>query len=266
METTLKARAKQQAGFQATPQPAANPEPALQGRLALPAVASRMPVTQQVLSVLRERIVSGEWPPGYQLKSQRELAEQLGVSRPPLREAIASLEAFGLISVEPGRGMFVRQAPAQPQSNAQPHSTEDLYEARYLMEGWAAALAALSIGDEQLAELGAIVDAMDAAQAAQDQAELDRLDHAFHAGIASACRNALLRKLLAPIFSEHDMSISRIRHTAFISTRAKEHREILQALASRDPKVAQQAMHRHVLLSAQRAKVKLRHGIESLFP
>jgi len=251
--------------FAAGPESAIAPAPTL-GRLGPPAVISRVSVTQQVLAVLRERIDSGEWPPGFQLKSQRELAEQLGVSRPPLREAIASLEACGLISVEPGRGMFVRDVSAQPPVDMQPHSLEDLFEARYLMEGWAAALAAMSISDEQLSALEAMVDAMDAAQAAQDQAELDRLDYAFHAGIAAACRNVLLRKLLAPMFSEHDMSCTRIRHTAFISTRAKEHREVLQALASRNPQAAQKAMHRHVLLGAQRAKVRLMHGIESLFP
>lgn len=232
----------------------------------LPPVANRMPVTQQVLSLLKDRILSGEWPPGFQLKSQRELAEEFGVSRPPLREAISSLEALGLISVEPGRGMFVRQVPVQPRSEPQPHSLEDLYEARYLVEGWAAALAALWITDDQLAALEAIVDGMDAALAAQDQDELDRLDFAFHASMASACRNVLLRNLLTPFFSEHDMSSHRIRSTAFISTRVKEHREILKALGSRDPEAARQAMHRHVLRGAQRAKVKLTQSITSIFP
>ena len=235
-------------------------------------VASRTPVTQHVLSLLQQRIVSGEWPSGFRLESQRELAEQLGVSRASLREAISSLEAFGLVSVEPGRGVFVtsedqrqRALQAAPAA-AEAHTHEELYEARFLMEGWAAALAALSISDEQLGQLRALVDEMQAALAHQDQADLDRLDFEFHALIASACRNRLLRKLLAPIFSEHDMSNARIADAAFISTRVKEHREILDALASREPARAQQAMRTHILRSAKRAQVKLTPGIDKLLP
>lgn len=251
--------------------------PSLSARVALPAtttagpqgraVAPRTPVTQHVLAILQSRIVDGEWPDGFRLESQRELAEQLGVSRASLREAISSLEAFGLVSVEPGRGVFVRAGAQRPQAEADtpPHSPEELYEARYLMEGWAAALAALSITDAQIAELGVVVARMGEALALQDHAALDRLDYAFHACIASACSNALLRKLLAPIFSEHDMSNAPIVDTAFISTRVKEHQAIFAALSARDPARAQAAMRTHVLRSAKRAQVKLMPDIEKLF-
>ena len=227
-------------------------------------IAARMPVTQNVLSILQARIVSGEWPTGFRLESQRELADQLGVSRASLREAISSLEAFGLVSVEPGRGVFVKTPEAAVTDVIGTHSNEELYEARYLMEGWAAALAALSITDAQLAELGALVDDMGRALALQDHAALDRLDFAFHACIAAACQNRLLRKALAPIFSEHDMSSAPIADMAFISTRVREHREIYAAMAAHDPKQAQAAMRRHVLRSAKRAQVALSPGIAQM--
>ncbi|MFT3820331.1 MAG: FadR/GntR family transcriptional regulator [Rubrivivax sp.] len=244
------------------------PPPALQAR----PVAPRTPVTQHVLTLLQERIVSGQWPSGFRLESQRELAEQLGVSRASLREAISSLEAFGLVSVEPGRGVFVtsadqRQRALQASSAAgEAYSDEELYEARLLMEGWAAALAALSITGEQLEALRALVDQMQAALAHQDQAALDHLDFEFHAAIVSACRNRLLRKLLTPIFSEHDMSNARIADAAFISTRVKEHRDVLNALASREPARARDAMRTHILRSAKRAQVKLTPGLDKLLP
>lgn len=227
-------------------------------------VAPRMPVTQNVLSILQARIVSGEWPTGFRLESQRELADQLGVSRASLREAISSLEAFGLVSVEPGRGVFVKTPEAMAPDDIGAHSEEELYEARYLMEGWAAALAASSITDEQLIELAALVEDMGRALTLQDHAALDRLDFAFHACIASACQNRLLRKLLAPIYSEHDMSSAPIADTAFISTRVREHREIYAAMAARDPKQAQAAMRKHVLRSAKRAQVSLSPSIAQM--
>jgi len=235
-------------------------------------VAKRTPVTQQVVAMLQQRILSGELKGGSRLDSQRELSERLGVSRASLREAISTLEAFGLVSVEPGRGVFVipedlRAAAVASDESVEP-SREELYEARFLMEGWAAALAALSISDEQLGRLKTLVDGMQDALDKQNPDALDRLDYEFHSCIASVTLNSVLRKMLAPIFTEHDMSDTRIRDTAFISTRVKEHRDIFAAIASRDPNKAQKAMRQHVLRSAKRARVDLTAiaGIEKLLP
>ncbi|GAA5236963.1 FadR/GntR family transcriptional regulator [Verticiella sediminum] len=224
-------------------------------------------MTQHVLAALQEKIVSGAWPPGHRLDSQRELAEQFQVSRASLREAISSLEAFGLVSVEPGRGVFVTE-PGATVPIAWPaqvdYTAEELYEARFLLEGAAAALAALTITPAALDELGRIVDAMQAALQAYDQAELDRLDFAFHAAIASAGQNRLLSALLAPHFSERDMSTTAIVDVALISTRVKEHRQIHAAIAARDARAAQRAMQRHVLRAAGRGRAALRPGLEAL--
>lgn len=256
--------------------PAVSPEAAKlpsSGAAAHRAVATRMPVTQHLLSKLQGLIVSGEWAPGSRLAAQRELAEQFGVSRATLREAVSSLEAFGLISVEPGRGVFVKSAEdiaaaTSPQVGAAviEHSNEAIYEARFLMEGWAAALAALSITDEQLEQLGEVVDGMQQALADQDHSALDRLDFEFHRRIVDACPNTVVRALLAPVFSESDMSNAPIADSSFISTRVKEHRDIVKAITTRDPVTAQNAMRQHVQRSAKRAHVKLAEGFERLLP
>lgn len=228
-----------------------------------------MPVSQHLVTRLQALIVSGEWAPGSRLAAQRELSEQLGVSRATLREAVSSLEAFGLISVEPGRGVFVKSSEeiaAVAAEHTEAHSPETLFEARFLMEGWAAALASLSITEEQLEQLRAVVDGMQRALAGQDHAALDRLDFEFHRRIVEACPNKVVQALLAPVFSERDMSNAPISDASFISTRVKEHREIVAAIASRDPEVAQRAMRLHVQRSAKRAQVKLAVGYEKLLP
>jgi GntR family transcriptional repressor for pyruvate dehydrogenase complex len=232
--------------------------------------APRAPATQQALTALQEKIFNNEWPAGFRLPSQRELADQVGVSRASLREAISSWEAMGLVRVEPGRGVFVTSQEERVASSQQlfeatrDHSIVELYEARLLMEGWAAALAARTISEDQLLELQTIVKHMQSALKSHDLTTLDRLDFEFHSLIVSACTNRLLRRLLAPVFSEQDMTAVKIVDAAFISGRVKEHRDIVGALSKRDPHLAQSAMRTHILNTAKRAQVDLPLGIADL--
>lgn len=235
-----------------------------------PAVALRTPVTQHVLERMQGMIYNGQWPADSQIPSQRELAELLGVSRSSLREAISSLEGMGLVRVEPGRGVFVasleQQAAVGRNSEVHQidHTPSELYEARLLMEGWAAALAAIHITDSDIASLRGLLQKMESAVKDHDVTRLNQLDFEFHSLIASCCDNRLIRALLAPIFSEEEMSAPRLSDTAFLSSRVKEHKEIVDALATRNPNLAQMAMRNHVLRSAKRVQVELPDHVHQL--
>ena len=215
-------------------------------------------------------IYSGEWAPNTRIPSQRELAELLGVSRSSLREAISSLEGMGLVRVEPGRGVFVTTHEEQLAIGRNfevqqiDHTPSELFEARLLMEGWAAALAAIHISDADIATLRGLLVHMDTAVKDSDVTRLNQLDFEFHSLIAACCENRLIRALLAPIFSENEMSAPRPSGAAFLDSRVKEHQEIVTSLAARNPGLAQKAMRNHIMRSARRVQIELPDHVERL--
>ncbi|MEL7297144.1 MAG: GntR family transcriptional regulator, partial [Pseudomonadota bacterium] len=123
-------------------------------------MANESRLYRSVFKKMCKLIDSGEYPPGGRLPPERELASRFGVSRPTIREAIIALEALDRVKVKTGSGVYVLDsAPAAP--SVDPRITAfELTEARAMIEGEAAAQAALLISDEQLLELQATVDAM----------------------------------------------------------------------------------------------------------
>lgn len=92
------------------------------------------------MQAIRKLIEAGDYQPGDALPSQRDLAEQLGISRASLREALSSLSALGLVSVQPGKGVFVQAPSAPPAATfswpyAEQVSAVDTFQLRYALEG-----------------------------------------------------------------------------------------------------------------------------------
>ncbi|WP_179283995.1 FadR/GntR family transcriptional regulator [Bordetella genomosp. 10] len=249
---------------------AVDPARAVPARRRVPSVPLRTPVTQHALERMQNLIAEGAWAEGTRIPSQRELADSLGVSRSSLREAISSLEGMGLVRVEPGRGVFVSAidddvgATRNARVHEIDHTPAELYEARLLMEGWAAALAAVYMTEPTLRKLRELVAAMGDTVASHDVARLNQLDFEFHSIISMSCQNKLVRSLLAPIYSEEQMSAPHILDTAFLSSRIREHEQIVDALATRDPNAAQRAMRNHILRSAKRVQVQLPEHVHLL--
>ena len=100
-------------------------------------------------------ISSGEFAPGSRLPTERELAEKYQVSRPTIREAIIALEATNRVSVKTGSGVYVLENPIQSSLFDNEASPFEVLEARVLLEGESAALAAKMITDEELVALKA---------------------------------------------------------------------------------------------------------------
>lgn len=205
------------------------------------------------------RIRAGDFPRGRRLPSERELAEQLQVSRASIREALIALEIEGYVEVRVGSGVFVTIAPDGAGFPAAAGSAShgaadrddfgpfDLLEARMLIEPECAALAAHQATPAQIA---AIRDAH------ADMSLTDspgRHDREFHSAIAVACGNAALASAVAHLWNLSQASpvYSRMQDY-FVTTQAwaaahAEHQRILNAIVARDPIRARHAMHTHLL-------------------
>lgn len=202
-----------------------------------------------VQNSLEKGINEGKYPPGGRLPPERELAETFGVSRPTVREAIIALEALGRVEVKTGSGVYVLDSPARSKGFDATVSAFELTEARALIEGEAAALAATMITDEQLLELEAALNEM-GDETEEDSKVAEVADQRFHHIISEATQNSMVSSVIdnlwyirdnAPEIHQAYQSICETEPQAIV----EEHREILVALKQRDPRAAREAMHEH---------------------
>ena len=203
---------------------------------------------ENVAQRIAQRMHEGVYPPGTRLPGERELAEQFDVSRVTIRQALISLQALGKLEVRPGSGSHVLNAAVSQVDVLPSVSALELTEARSLFESEVAALAAPDISDETLAELEQLIVDMSSDHDDVDAAEL--ADRDFHLTIAAAAGNSVLyyiveklwrmRMELAPVKKVYDSVCSEDA-----AARGGEHREILDALHSRDPAQARMAMRKH---------------------
>lgn len=213
---------------------------------------------QQIADQIRELIERGGFEPGSRLPPERDLAQQLGVSRPSLREALIALDVEGRVEVRSGSGVYVSAArpdPAPRRTAAMGESPSQLMEARSVIEGEVVILACARTTQEPLARLRELLKDMEAA-IERRRARVD-LDREFHLTLAEMSGNAVLSRLVGELFDERHSPISAKISSRFESTRTwkaalKEHEAILKAVEARDPIAAQAAMRAHLKASAMR--------------
>lgn len=218
-------------------------------------------IPEIALQAIRKLIEAGDYQPGDALPSQRDLAEQLGISRASLREALSSLSALGLVSVQPGKGVFVQAPSAPPAATfswpyAEQVSAVDTFQLRYALEGFAAGLAALYLTGADIDALEANVEAMRQELRAGRFDAAARLDYAFHRRLLEASGNlAMLQVITASqdIFLE-SQKLPFIRPERAMET-WQEHRKILRQLARGNQAGAQRAMQEHIRNAAARTGV-----------
>lgn len=195
--------------------------------------------------------------PGEQLPSQREIAEALRISRPSLREAMAVLQAMGLVDIHHGRGAFVTTEPALG-SMFRSMTTlllrdvtfGELFEARERIELEVAPLAARNATDEEIADLEARAEAM---IGIEDPKRSNELDIEFHLAIARAGGNRLwvhmldvVRSMLFASFLEEDLGLSAELARKRFRAIGEEHLVIARAISARDGEAAARAMREHL--------------------
>ena len=218
-------------------------------------------LSDQLQDVLGRQIVSGERGAGSRLPTEAKLAEEFGVSRTVVREAVARLRSEGLVVTRQGLGAFVANSLlALPfrlalNSGDARRDIRELFELRLGLETEAAALAAERGTPAQVAEIGKALDAMVAElRAGREGVEEDFL---FHRAVAQATNNTTYQSFLA--FLERHLREQLIltrRNTAEAGRTPEveeEHRQIHAAISRGDPDAAREA-----------ARMHLRHGIERL--
>ena len=205
---------------------------------------------RQVADAILLRIRSGEFKPGARLPSERDLAVAFNVSRPTIREAMIALEILGWVGSRHGSGIYINEyPPVQVGTDDLDIGAFELTEARRLFEGEAAALAATTITDEELAELEVIVGDMVNENKRREPGEL--ADRRFHVGIARATRNTAITTVIENLWDIRYESplcrhmLARARSVG-VQPRIGEHRRILAALRTHDPKAARKAMRDHL--------------------
>ena len=203
---------------------------------------ARSNLREQIKDVILQRIVEGSYPPGSRIVETR-VAQELGVSQGPVREALRDLEQLGCVVHEPYRGCSVRA-----------FSVDELLEAfpvRAALEALAARLAAERVGDAELAELEQLLERMRVAARRGDAHDQSQANASFHATIVRAARNGTLERqwrMLEP-FSRTYLTVS--RPGIDLIALSERHVPILDALRRHDPDAAAAAMHEHLMGAAE---------------
>jgi DNA-binding FadR family transcriptional regulator len=214
----------------------------------LQAVESRR-LYRQIADQIAHLIESGEFLPGTRLPAERELASSLGVSRASVREAIISLEIAGLVEVRVGTGIFVT-APARQAATARDVGPGpfELLQARKLIEGEIAAVAASKVTSEDVVALRECVERME--KHVENFTVREASDRDFHLQIAKATRNGSLELVVAGLWDQRAELWRRTQlhfHTSDLAHKTiRDHAAIVAAIAAHDAPAARAAMHRHL--------------------
>lgn len=195
-------------------------------------------------------IANGQYEIGSRLPAERDLAAAFGVSRPTIREAIIALEIDGLVEVRVGSGVYVVSHSPRSAKVKMDIGAFELTESRLLIEGEAAALAAVQVSDEDIEELEQLLADMDAANRT-DATAGESVDRQFHAAVARLTRNSAMVAAVELLWTIRSRSPQCVR--TFEKSRGKgrvpvvdEHRAIVDALRARDPVRARAAMRAHL--------------------
>jgi len=215
---------------------------------AQPAGVGRIVLRDQVKTILLERILSGDYAPGDRLVETR-IAQELGTSQAPVREALRELELLRFLESAPFRGTWVREV-----SDAE---LIEVFPIRAALEEVAAREAAKRL-DGDVAALEAEIDAMAKAEDVVAQAEHDTR---FHELIVQASGNTRLFEVWSSLQVEARTTITAVATGLAPAEAAELHRPILEALRSRNAKQAGKAIRSHVEMFGKRlVRERAHHG------
>ena len=187
------------------------------------------PLREVVIENIRDAILSGDFPAGMRL-TELQLADELGVSRTPIRAAIRNVAQEGLVVLIPRRGAYVADVSI--------HDINEVYEIRTALETLAAGLAAERIEDSEIEEMDKYLIATRTYVSRLDYAKIVEMDTAFHDVIYKASRN---KRCMITSIRERSMP-----YPGRLDEMLLEHRAIVDAIAQRDVEKAQMAVKTHM--------------------
>src|ERR1700733_5395247 len=217
---------------------------------------------EQIVQQIEESVLKGTLKPGDQLPAERELAQQLGVSRTAVREAVKTLREKGLVEAYSGRGTFITDGTSQAARQSfdlmvkigQQEGSPHLAELRLILEPGIAAIAAERVKDEDLISLREAVAVMDRSQ--KDPAAYIEADLDFHLALAEAVANPLILSLIDSIVGLLREQRIKIFNVEGGPQRGQfHHKRILEAIERRDPEMARSAMRAHLEQVRQDSRV-----------
>jgi DNA-binding FadR family transcriptional regulator len=212
---------------------------------------------RQVADQLRALIDSGEYRVGSRLPTERDLAEQLKVSRPTVREALIALEVEGRVRIRVGSGIYVSEPAAHVPSlpSAEIEGPFELLRAREFMEGAIAEQAARVATAADIARIDASVEAMATVQHPGEASMIH--DRAFHVAVAGCLDNAVLVRVVGELFDQRlNPYFAKLAHyfenPQSWNAALAEHRAIRDAIVAHDADAAREAMREHLACSQAR--------------
>jgi len=200
-------------------------------------------LTNLVQAEIERMILEGELQSGAKL-TESTLAEQLGVSRGPVREAFRMLEESGLVSTIKNRGVFVRDVPLQ--------EALEIFEVRAVMDLYVGRKLAETVSPTQVKELRQLVDAMEQAVKGDNARDYHRFNLKFHDRLLELADNAKLTATYRKLVNELSLFRRQNLSAESMAVFTREHRQIVKAIAAGDPEAAGQAMFQHVMNSRER--------------
>ena len=200
--------------------------------------ASRLSLTSKIFNILRDDILNEKYKEGEKL-IEAKLAEELGVSRTPVREALKQLELDGIVENIPNRGVIVKGITKQ--------DIEDIFTIRIAIEGIAASWAAERITDEEIHSLKETFELMEFYAYKKDLEKVAEYNTRFHEAIYRATKSRYLEQVLRDF--QYYMKKTRRRSLQVegrVERALEEHREVLEAFIARDKERAQKTLSYHV--------------------
>jgi DNA-binding GntR family transcriptional regulator len=208
------------------------------GRLSKVNLNDYKPLREVVFNTLREAIILGELRPGERLM-EVQLAEQMGVSRTPVREAIRKLELEGLVDMLPRRGAQVADLSVK--------DIIDVLEVRAALDGLATELSAERITQEEIKELEHALAQFNTYVGKENLQGTIKKDVEFHDIIYRSSRNEKLIQISSNLREQvHRFRVIYLKDFSSSGEIAKEHKEILEAIINKDSEAARQFAHKHI--------------------
>lgn len=210
----------------------------------------RSPLVELAVRQLHEQLAAGRWPAGTRLPAEPELAEQLGVGRSTLREAVRALAHAGMLQTRQGSGTYVRSLTAESGFAARLRRAEvlEVYEVREALEVQAARLAAARRTDADIAALRTRLAARDTARETARDSRFVEADLTFHRAVIAAAHNGLLTEMFdsfQAVLRDALTAVARDRDLAGVEV-APTHARLVAAIEAGDARAAEQATREHI--------------------
>lgn len=212
----------------------------------------QMSVVEAIQQQIRSLILGGDLKPGSRLPSEKDLVQQLRVSRPALREAIHMMIGEGLLEIQPGLGTYVREPTSAAAIRADvislllmPEDLRELQEVREILEPEVAALVAKRATEEDLNDLDGIMEEME--KAIRNEESIFELAWSFHRRLPRLAGNSAMAKIVDIVY-EMIKTVEQPLYDRYFDPQQEvhDHRELVQVFRRQDPVEARAAMEAHL--------------------